>query len=98
MRRPLKLYNHAIAPNPRRVRIFAAEKGIELALEDVDVLTGQTRTPEFLAKNSSKLRDTPHTWAEWSCSQLLQNTPLHPLAEWGRVRIPDFQCGGRTPG
>src|SRR6516162_1994633 len=87
MVRPLELYNHAVAPNPRRVRIFAAEKGIELALEDVDVLTGQTRTPEFLAKNSSKLRDTPHTWAEWSCSQLLQNTPLHPLAEWGRVRF-----------
>ena len=53
MVRPLELYNHAVAPNPRRVRIFAAEKGIELALEDVDVLTGQTRTPEFLAKNSS---------------------------------------------
>ena len=24
-----------------------------------------------------RLRDTPHTWVEWSCSQLLQNTPLH---------------------
>jgi hypothetical protein len=24
-----------------------------------------------------RLRDTPHTWLEWSCSQLLQNTPLH---------------------
>src|SRR5262249_59339629 len=35
----------------------------------------------------TKLRDMPHTWAEWSCSQLLQNTPLHPLAEWGRVRF-----------
>ena len=53
MVRPLKLYNHPVAPNPRRVRIFAAEKGIQLALEDVDILTGQSRTPEFLAKNSS---------------------------------------------
>jgi hypothetical protein len=35
----------------------------------------------------TKLRDTPHTWTEWSCSQLLQNTPLHPLADWGRVRF-----------
>jgi predicted ATPase len=35
----------------------------------------------------SRLRDTPHTWVEWSCSQLLQNTPLHPIAEWGRQRI-----------
>jgi predicted ATPase len=35
----------------------------------------------------SRLADTPHTWVEWSCSQLLQNTPLHPLAEWGRLRF-----------
>jgi glutathione S-transferase len=49
----MKLYNHSLAPNPRRVRIFAAEKGINLTLEDVDILAGQSRTPEFLAKNSS---------------------------------------------
>jgi AAA ATPase domain len=24
----------------------------------------------------TRLRDEPHTWVEWSCSQLLQNTPL----------------------
>jgi len=53
MVRPLKLYSYARAPNPRRVRIFAAEKGMELSLEEVDILAGQSRTPEFLAKNSS---------------------------------------------
>ena len=53
MARPVKLYNHAVAPNPRRVRIFVAEKGIGLSLEEVDILAGQSRTPEFLAKNSS---------------------------------------------
>ena len=53
MSEPMKLYNHSLAPNPRRVRIFAAEKGINLTLEDVDILAGQSRTPEFLAKNSS---------------------------------------------
>ena len=26
-----------------------------------------------------KLGETPHTWAEFSSSQLLQNTPLHPI-------------------
>jgi predicted ATPase len=35
----------------------------------------------------NRLRDTPHTWLEWSGSQLLQNTPLHPIAEWGRLRF-----------
>ncbi len=49
----MKLYNHPMAPNPRRVRIFAVEKGIELELENVDLLGGQSHTPEFLAKNPS---------------------------------------------
>ena len=35
----------------------------------------------------TRLSETPHTWVEWSCSQLLQNTPLHPIAEWGRQRF-----------
>ena len=34
-----------------------------------------------------RLREVPHTWVEWSCSQLLQNTPLHPIADWGRQRF-----------
>ena len=33
------------------------------------------------------LVEVPHTWVEWSSSQLLQNTPLHPVAEWGRQRF-----------
>jgi class 3 adenylate cyclase/predicted ATPase len=35
----------------------------------------------------ARLREVPHTWVEWSCSQLLQNTPLHPVTEWGRQRF-----------
>src|ERR1700733_11431433 len=35
----------------------------------------------------SQLAETPYTWVEWSASQLLQNTPLHPIAEWGRLRF-----------
>jgi predicted ATPase len=35
----------------------------------------------------TRLAETPHTWVEWSASQLLQNTPLHPIAEWGRQRF-----------
>ena len=34
-----------------------------------------------------RLRGEPHTWVEWSCSQLLQNTSLHPIADWGRQRF-----------
>src|SRR5208282_5648980 len=35
----------------------------------------------------AKLAGTSHTWGEWSALQLLQNTPLHPMAEWGRIRF-----------
>ena len=41
----------------------------------------------LLEEFHARLSDTPHTWVEWSCSQLLQNTPLHPIAEWGRTRF-----------
>src|SRR5271166_670799 len=33
------------------------------------------------------LGETPHTFVELSSSQLLQNTPLHPIADWGRQRF-----------
>jgi class 3 adenylate cyclase len=44
-----------------------------------------------------RLAETPHTWVEWSASQLLQNTPLHPIAEWGRQRFggADVAAGRR---
>jgi len=35
----------------------------------------------------ARLGETPHSWIEWSSSQLLQNTPLHPVLGWGRARF-----------
>lgn len=49
----MKLYDYQGAPNPRRVRIFAAEKGIELELINCDMSKGEHKTPEFLEKNPS---------------------------------------------
>jgi glutathione S-transferase len=47
----VKLYDNAMAPNPRRVRIFLAEKGITVPTEQVDIGKAVNRQPEFLAKN-----------------------------------------------
>jgi len=47
----MKFYN-AAAPNPRRVRIFLAEKGVDVPRQDVNLQEGESRTPEFLAMNS----------------------------------------------
>ena len=82
MSSPMKLYSHSLAPNPRRVRIFAAEKGINLTLEDVDILAGQSRAPEFLAKNSSgavpvlELEDGSHLSESVAICRYLEG--LHP--------------------
>jgi tetratricopeptide (TPR) repeat protein len=35
----------------------------------------------------ARLGETPHSWVVWSSSQLLQNTPLHPVLGWGRARF-----------
>jgi glutathione S-transferase len=48
----MKLYISSFAPNPRRVTMFIAEKGIA-GIEQVmiDLQAGAHRSPEFLAKN-----------------------------------------------
>lgn len=49
----MKLYNAPVpAPNPRRVRIFLAEKGLSLPLEDVSIRDRAHKSPEFRQKNS----------------------------------------------
>jgi len=47
----MKLYDSRTAPNPRRVRIFLAEKGISVPVEEVDIVSAQNRSAEFRAKN-----------------------------------------------
>ncbi len=49
----MKLYDYGRAPNPRRVKIFLAEKGVEVELVNCDMAKGEHKTPEFLKKNPS---------------------------------------------
>jgi len=45
------LYHDLRAPNPRRVRIFLAEKGVAYDTIEVSIATSQHQTPEFRKKN-----------------------------------------------
>ena len=47
----MKLYDSKMAPNPRRTRIFLAEKGIEVPTEQVDMMAFEHKTPEYTAIN-----------------------------------------------
>jgi glutathione S-transferase len=47
----MKLYVFPFAPNPKKALVYLKEKGLDVPLEQVDLMQGQNRTPEFLAKN-----------------------------------------------
>jgi len=47
----MKFYDCKPAPSPRRVRIFMAEKGIEIPTVEVDLRNGEQFTPAFRAVN-----------------------------------------------
>ena len=49
----MKLYTYPSAPNPRRVHIYLAEKGIEVPIEQVDIMKRENRTPEFMSRVNS---------------------------------------------
>ncbi len=47
----MKLYDCQLAPNPRRVRIFLAEKGLDIPKTEVSIIDGENLKPDYLAVN-----------------------------------------------
>lgn len=48
----MKLFN-SIGPNPHVVRMFIAEKGLDIPREDIDLVAGENRKPEHMKRNPS---------------------------------------------
>lgn len=53
----MKILETRQAPNPRRVRVFLAEKGLTVPCEELDLMKGALKTPEFTKIN--KLQRVP---------------------------------------
>jgi len=53
----MKLLETRMAPNPRRVRIFLAEKGVKVPSEELDLMKGELRSESFTRLN--KLQRVP---------------------------------------
>lgn len=51
------LHEFAPAPNPRRVRIFLNEKGIDIATEQIDIMKGEHKKDDY--KKMSPLSQVP---------------------------------------
>jgi glutathione S-transferase len=81
----MRLYQ-SIGPNPRLVRMFLIEKGIELPTVDVDIIGGENRLPPFLAINPAGgtpvlMLDSGQALAETTaiCEYLEELHPQPPL-------------------
>ncbi len=48
----MKFYN-SVGPNPRAVRMFMAEKGLDIAKVEVDLMKGENRQAAYTAKNTA---------------------------------------------
>lgn len=86
----MKLYS-SIGPNPRLVRMFAAEKGIQLVTVDVDIIGGENRAPAFLALNPSGT--TPVL--QLDDGQVISETAA--ICEYLEELYPDVALIGATP-
>ena len=63
-------------------RAFAGDGQFVLIVGEPGI--GKSR---LLEEFRSQLAERPHSWIEWCSSQLLQNTPLHPVLGWARARF-----------
>ena len=94
----MKLYDFVGAPNPKRVRVYLAEKGVKVPTEQVNIISGDNRKPEFLAKNPMgglpvlQLDDGTYLSESLAIIEYLEDlNPTPPMvgttpAERGRVR------------
>ncbi|MDH3351024.1 MAG: glutathione S-transferase family protein [Gammaproteobacteria bacterium] len=87
----MKLYDCTTAPSPRRVRIFAAEKGIELDKVQIDLANGAQFSDDFRAINPDcvvpvlELDDGTHI------------TEVLAICQYLEELYPEPSLFGRTP-
>ncbi|MBL0283759.1 MAG: glutathione S-transferase family protein [Zoogloea sp.] len=86
----MKLYN-SIGPNPRLVKMFAAEKGIKLDLVEVDIIAGENRQPAWQAINPTS------TTPVLELDSGLRIAETAAICEYLEDRFPDPALIGATP-
>jgi len=87
----VKLYTNRFAPSPRRVRMYAAEKGIALELTEIDIAAGAHHAPEYLAVNA--VGELP-TLERDDGTRLTESLAI---CRWLEEEHPEPNLFGRTP-
>jgi len=86
----MKLYT-GLGPNPRVVRIFMAEKGIELPLVVVDIMAGENRQSAHVARNPAGQLPTLELDDGAMLAEIL------PICEYLEEKQPSPSLIGATP-
>jgi glutathione S-transferase len=88
---PVRYYHTPRAPNPRRVQIFLAEKGIEIETVEVSIMEGAHKQPAYLEKTGS-----PQVPAlELSDGTVLVESPT--ICRYLETHYPEPNMLGRDP-
>ena len=84
-------YDCSTAPNPRRARMFIAEKGLDIETREISIALGEQLSPEFLAINP---RATLPVLITQTGQTLTENTAIATYLE---ALHPDPPLMGTTP-
>lgn len=95
----LKLYDYLPSGNGYKVRLVLAQLGIPYQLVELDIVKGETRTPEFLAKNPNGriplLEVDPGKCLAESNAILVylsEGTLFLPDDRWLRAQVLQWMC------
>jgi len=95
----LRLYDHLASGNAYKVRLLLHQLGIPFERVEMDIVRGETRTPEFLARNPNgriptlELEDGTHL-AESNAIlfYLAEGTPFLPAGRLERALVLQWMC------
>ena len=95
----LRLYDYLPSGNGYKVRLLLTQLAIPFELIECDIMKGETRTPEFLAKNPNgripvlELSDG-RCLAESNAIlfHLAEGTPYLPADAWERAQVMQWLC------
>jgi glutathione S-transferase len=95
----MRLYDYLPSGNGYKVRLLLAQLGIPFELVQLDIVKGETRTPEFLAKNPNGriplLEVEPGKFLAESNAILFylsEGTPFLPTDRWERAQVLQWMC------
>lgn len=86
----MKLYT-SVGPNPRVVRLFLAEKGVELPMQVVDLMAGENRQVGHVARNPAGQTPTLELDNGFMLAEIL------PICEYIEEKYPAPALIGATP-